>query len=82
MATPLSLKSTIQDIERRFDNDVERFSDLAKGQVATIDAPLAMDLITEAAIASTRRRESFRGVVNLLPVSPDSLVKTSDVYFP
>ena len=52
MATPLSLKSTIQDIERRFDNDVERFSDLAKGQVATIDAPLAMDLITEAAIAA------------------------------
>jgi tRNA (cmo5U34)-methyltransferase len=46
-------KSTIQEIQQRFDGDVERFSDLETGQVATIDAPLAMELITQAALAST-----------------------------
>ncbi len=48
-----SNKSTISDIEERFDNDVERFSNLDTGQEATIDAPLAMDLITNAAVAAT-----------------------------
>lgn len=46
-------KSTIDEIRERFDNDVERFSVLETGQSATIDAPLAMDLITQAAIAAT-----------------------------
>ncbi|MDX1415843.1 MAG: methyltransferase domain-containing protein [Candidatus Promineifilaceae bacterium] len=46
-------KSTIEEIENRFDNDVERFSNLVTGQQATIDAPLAMDLITQAAVATT-----------------------------
>jgi len=53
MATPLDKKSTTEEIRQRFDNDVERFSQLATGQTATIDAPLAMDLITSAAISST-----------------------------
>ncbi|MCK9589445.1 MAG: class I SAM-dependent methyltransferase [Terrimicrobiaceae bacterium] len=53
MKTALNQKSTIADIERRFDNDVERFSNLETGQTATIDAPLAMELITDAAIAAT-----------------------------
>jgi tRNA (cmo5U34)-methyltransferase len=34
---------------------VERFSSLETGQTATIDAPLAMELITRAAVASTPR---------------------------
>ena len=34
-------KSTVDEIRERFDNDVERFSNLATGQSATIDAPLA-----------------------------------------
>ena len=55
MATPLHRKSTIDDIRQRFDNDVDRFSNLETGQAATIDAPLAMELITQAAIASTPR---------------------------
>jgi tRNA (cmo5U34)-methyltransferase len=42
-------KSTIDDIKKRFDHDVERFSDLETGQSATVDAPLAMELITGAA---------------------------------
>lgn len=46
-------KSTIEEIRRRFDGDVERFSVLETGQSATIDAPLVMELITHAAVAST-----------------------------
>jgi tRNA (cmo5U34)-methyltransferase len=46
-------KSTVDEIRQRFDNDVERFSNLETGQSATIDAPLAMDLVTEAAARTT-----------------------------
>jgi tRNA (cmo5U34)-methyltransferase len=53
MPTPLQRKSSIAEIRDRFDQDVERFSELKTGQSATIDAPLAMELITQAAIAST-----------------------------
>lgn len=41
-------KSTVQEIKERFDNDVERFSNLDTGQVATIDAQISLELITEA----------------------------------
>ena len=54
METPLDRKSSIEDIRRRFDNDVERFSNLETGQQATVDAPLAMELITQAALAATQ----------------------------
>ena len=53
MNTPLAKKSTTEEIRKRFDADVERFSDLQTGQSATIDAPLSMDLITQAAVVST-----------------------------
>ncbi len=46
-------KSTTGDIAERFDADVERFSNLETGQSATVDAPLAMQLITEAAVRLT-----------------------------
>jgi tRNA (cmo5U34)-methyltransferase len=46
-------KSTVEEIRQRFDADVERFSNLQTGQSATIDAPLAMSLVTEAAAATT-----------------------------
>jgi len=46
-------KSSIEEIEERFDHDVERFSNLQTGQTATIDAVLAMELITKAALASS-----------------------------
>lgn len=42
-------KSTIEQIRKRFDGDVERFSNLETGQSATIDAPLSLDLIAESA---------------------------------
>jgi tRNA (cmo5U34)-methyltransferase len=42
-------KSTIEEIQKRFDQDVERFSDLETGQQTTIDAPLTLELTTSAA---------------------------------
>ena len=42
-------KSTVEQIRERFDGDVERFSNLQTGQSATIDAPLSLSLIAEAA---------------------------------
>jgi len=43
--------STPEEIRRRFDNDVERFSNLETGQSAAIDAPLALELVAQAALA-------------------------------
>ncbi|MDP9173348.1 MAG: class I SAM-dependent methyltransferase [Planctomycetota bacterium] len=43
------MKSTVDEIRQRFDNDVERFSSLQTGQSATMDAPLVLDLITSVA---------------------------------
>ena len=54
MSTPFEQKSSLKEIKERFDNDVERFSNLETGQTATIDAPLAMELITQGAIKSSR----------------------------
>lgn len=45
-------KSTVTEIRQRFDADVERFSNLETGQSATVDAPLAMALIAQAAAAT------------------------------
>lgn len=53
MSTPLEKKSSLEEIKKRFDNDVERFSNLETGQSTTIDAPLAIELITQAAVKST-----------------------------
>jgi tRNA (cmo5U34)-methyltransferase len=47
------MKSTVEQIRERFDNDVERFSNLETGQSATIDAPLTLDLIASVAAATT-----------------------------
>jgi tRNA (cmo5U34)-methyltransferase len=44
-------KSTVQEIRERFDKDVERFSDLEVGQTTTIDSPLMLELVTQAAAA-------------------------------
>ena len=46
------MKSTVDQIRQRFDNDVERFANLETGQSATIDAPLVLDLITAVAAAT------------------------------
>lgn len=46
-------KSSVEEIKKRFDQDVERFSNLETGQQATIDAPLVLELMTQAAVAAT-----------------------------
>lgn len=47
------MKSTVDEIRQRFDADVERFSNLEIGQAATVDSPLAMALVAEAAAVVT-----------------------------
>ncbi|MCP4298582.1 MAG: class I SAM-dependent methyltransferase [Proteobacteria bacterium] len=49
MHIPLNKKLSVKKIKERFDHDVERFSNIETGQTATIDAPLVMELITQAA---------------------------------
>ena len=51
MSTP-DRKSSVNEIRARFDKDVERFANLETGQSATIDAPLVLELIAEAAAAT------------------------------
>lgn len=53
MNRPIESKSSVEEIRTRFDRDVARFSNLHTGQSATIDAPLAMEIITRAAVAAT-----------------------------
>jgi tRNA (cmo5U34)-methyltransferase len=47
------MKYTVEEIRTRFDNDVERFSNLETGQSAVVDSPLCMDLVASAAAAVT-----------------------------
>src|SRR6202007_2730629 len=47
------MKSTVEEIRARFDADVERFSNLETGQSATMDAPIALDRMAQAAVAAT-----------------------------
>lgn len=54
MRVPLEKKSTIDEIRDRFDNEVKRFANLQTGQTATMDAPLAMELITNGAVSSCK----------------------------
>lgn len=53
------VKSTVEQIRERFDNDVERFSNLETGQSATIDAPLCMELVAQAAAGVTPHATSI-----------------------
>jgi len=53
MSRSMEQKASTEEIRKRFDTDVDRFSNLETGQAAIIDAPLAMELITQAAVACT-----------------------------
>ncbi len=46
------MKSTVEQIRERFDNDVERFSHLEIGNAAQVDSVLSLELIAEAAAAA------------------------------
>jgi tRNA (cmo5U34)-methyltransferase len=49
----MTTKSTVEEIRERFDQDVERFSNLETGQTATMDAPLMLELVADAARRAT-----------------------------
>ncbi len=48
-------KASVDEIRRRFDADVARFSNLETGQTSTVDAALAMRLACDAAARTTPR---------------------------
>ncbi len=77
MTTSLDQKSSIAEIRHRFDNDVERFSNLETGQTATIDAPLAMDLITQGAISAT---PNIRRVLDIGCGAGNNTLKLREAY--
>ncbi|MFD1768967.1 class I SAM-dependent methyltransferase [Sphingobacterium suaedae] len=56
------MKSTIKEIEERFDQDVDRFSNLETGQQTTLDAKFNMELITEAI---ARRYPNLKSVLDV-----------------
>ncbi|PRD48485.1 class I SAM-dependent methyltransferase [Sphingobacterium haloxyli] len=56
------MKSTIKEIEERFDNDVERFSKLETGQQTTLDATFNMELITEGIV---RHHPTLKSVLDI-----------------
>lgn len=72
-------KCSVEAIRSRFDNDVERFSNLDTAQVSTIDAPLAMELITQAAFSATKPIKQILDIgcgagnntLELLQLNPD-----------
>lgn len=59
---PFATKSSVEQIRQRFDHDVERFSNLQTGQSSTVDAPLALELITSAAAVTTPQATHFLDV--------------------
>jgi len=56
------MKSTVQEIRERFDNDVERFSHLETGNTAQVDSVLSLELIAEAAALATPGARSLLDV--------------------
>ena len=83
-------KSTVEEIRARFDNEVERFSNLETGQAATIDAPLVLELISQSAAtinpAATRLLDVGCGAGNyslkLLSLIPNLEVTLVDLSRP
>ena len=56
------MKSTVQQIRERFDNDVERFSHLETGNSAQVDSVLSLELIAEAAAGTNPNAQSLLDV--------------------
>lgn len=46
-------KSSVEEIRQRFDAEVDVYSNLETGQLATVDAPLTLSLVAEAAAVTT-----------------------------
>lgn len=49
MPRTLNEKSTVEEIRKRFDADVQRFSNLESGQQAAIDASVILDVVARSA---------------------------------
>jgi tRNA (cmo5U34)-methyltransferase len=79
MPTPLDKKSSVDEIKTRFDNDVERFSNLDTGQTATIDAPLAMELI---ALAASKSTPNIRNLLDIGCGAGNNTIKLSQYISP
>jgi tRNA (cmo5U34)-methyltransferase len=83
-------KSTVEEIRERFDHDVERFSNLDTGQSAAMDAPLALELISEAAAEVTPHAQELIDIgcgagnftLKLLQRLPDLNVRLIDLSRP
>jgi tRNA (cmo5U34)-methyltransferase len=83
-------KSTVAEIRTRFDNDVERFSNLETGQTSTMDAAYCLDLVAQAARASTPTATSLLDIgcgagnfsLKLLEVLPGMEVTLIDLSQP
>ncbi len=58
----MNQKSTVSEIRARFNNEVERFSNLETGQTATMDAALVLALIAECAARVTPNAGSMLDV--------------------
>ena len=54
MPRQLHEKSTVEEIRRRFDADVEGFSKLETGQQAAMDAPIILDVVARSAACHIR----------------------------
>lgn len=73
------MKATVQQIRARFDQDVERFSNLETGHTAILDSLLMLDLLTLAAAAVTPQAVSLLDIgcgagnytLKMLSVIPD-----------
>src|SRR6476659_849656 len=59
MPRPLHKKSTVEEIRKRFDADVERFSKLETGQQAAMDAPVILDVVARSAACHIRPHETL-----------------------
>ncbi len=55
-------KSDVEEIRRRFDGEVERFSSIETGQTSTMDAALVLDLVADSA---ARTNPSATGILDI-----------------
>ena len=86
----MPMKSSVADIRARFDNDVERFSNLETGQSATVDAPLVLELIARCAAATNPHATALLDIgcgagnysLKLLQHLPDMAVTLVDLSRP
>lgn len=68
MATDPKAKMTVEQIRQRFDNEVERFSNLETGQTAVMDAPLMLELVAQTAGVLHGTGSESTGVKQILDI--------------